>query len=66
MFSFYDTNRELYRVLIRNTVFKPEADNPHLTRQMEQYLQFIGGLIEQEKELGTVSHDTTVPGRHYG
>ncbi len=57
MFSFYDTNRELYRVLIRNTVFEPEADNPHLTRQLKQYLQFIGGLIEQEKELGTVRPD---------
>ncbi|NOZ70204.1 MAG: TetR/AcrR family transcriptional regulator [Deferribacteres bacterium] len=57
MFSFYDTNRQLYRVLIRNTVFEQEADNPHLTRQVEQYLQFIAGLIRQEKESGSVRAD---------
>ena len=60
MFSFYDTNRELYRALIRNTVFEPERDNPHLTRQLEQYLQFLGGLIEHEKALGNICPDVDV------
>lgn len=60
MYTFYDANRNLYRVLIRNTVFEPEEDNPHLTRQLEDYLQFLGGMIEQEKALGYVRADVDV------
>ncbi|MDD3815055.1 MAG: helix-turn-helix domain containing protein [Desulfocapsaceae bacterium] len=54
MYSFYDGNRELYRVLIRDTAFEAEGENPYLTRQLEGYLTFFGGMIEQEKERGIV------------
>ncbi len=60
MFYFYNTNRELYRALIRNTLFEPEEENPHLTRQLEGYLQFLGGQIEHEKALGNVRSDVDV------
>jgi AcrR family transcriptional regulator len=33
MYSFYGTNRELYRVLIRDTIFEKAGENPYLTRQ---------------------------------
>ena len=57
MFGFYDGNRELYRVLIRDTAFEPEGENPYLTRQLHQYLQFFGAMIEQEKERGIIRPD---------
>ncbi|NVM21228.1 MAG: TetR/AcrR family transcriptional regulator [Desulfobacterales bacterium] len=60
MFSFYDTNRELYRALVRKTVFEPEEDYPRLTRQLENHLQFLGGLIEHEKALGNIRPDVDV------
>ncbi|MDO8946543.1 MAG: TetR/AcrR family transcriptional regulator [Desulfocapsaceae bacterium] len=54
MYSFYDSNRELYRVLIRDTAFESEGENPYLTRQLEHYLIFFGGMIEEEKKRGAV------------
>jgi len=57
MFTFYGTHRELYRILIRNTVFEPEENSPHLTRQLERYLRFFGELIKQEKKIGNVRPD---------
>ena len=60
MFYFYNTNRELYRTLIRNTLFEPEEENPHLTRQLDGYLEFLGGQIEHEKEMGSVRSNVDV------
>lgn len=60
MFGFYDGNRELYRVLIRNTAFEPEGENPYLTRQLQQYLQFFGAMIEQEKKRGIIRPEADV------
>ncbi len=60
MFFFYDTNRELYRALIRNTVFEPEENNPLLTRQLEQYLAFTSGIIQNEKNLGNTRPEVDV------
>jgi AcrR family transcriptional regulator len=57
MFGFYDGNRELYRVLIRDTAFEPEGENPYLTRQLHQYLRFFGAMIEQEKDRGIIRPD---------
>jgi AcrR family transcriptional regulator len=54
MYTFYGSNKELYRTLIRDTMFEPVKDSPHLTGQLERYLQFFGGLIEQEKASGKV------------
>lgn len=57
MYTFYGTNRELYRILIRDTVFEPEEGSPHLSQQLEHYLQFFGEMIKQEKALGNVRPD---------
>lgn len=58
MYEFYDADRNLYRALLRNTTFETEADNPMLTEQMNNYLIFLGELIEQEKVLGKIRPDT--------
>ncbi|MCP4692761.1 MAG: hypothetical protein GY859_32265 [Desulfobacterales bacterium] len=57
MFYFYDANRELYRVLIRETMLEPDEKSPRLVRQMDRFLEFLGGLIENEKERGHVRLD---------
>ncbi|MEW6518842.1 MAG: TetR/AcrR family transcriptional regulator [Thermodesulfobacteriota bacterium] len=57
MYGFYDNDRELYRVLIRDTTFEKAGENPYLTRQLQEYLQFFGAIIEQEKERGKVRPD---------
>lgn len=57
MYAFYDSNRSLYRALIRNTVFEPEDENPLLTQQMNDYLFFLCELIENEKMQGSVRSD---------
>ncbi|MDY6952145.1 MAG: TetR/AcrR family transcriptional regulator [Thermodesulfobacteriota bacterium] len=61
MFFFYDTNRELYRALVRNTVFEPEEDYPHLARQLNHHLEFLGRMIEHEQGVGNVRPDVPVP-----
>lgn len=57
MYSFYGTDRELYRVLIRDTTFEPLSESSYLTRQLEHYLEFFGAMIEKEKAHGTVRPD---------
>jgi len=54
MFFFYDQNRDLYRALIRNTAYQPDAESPRLAQQMEEFLEFVIAMIEQEKQIGTV------------
>lgn len=60
MYRFYDTNREVYRALIRRTLLEPDEENPHLARQLDGYLQFLEGQIEQEKGLGNVRREVDV------
>lgn len=57
MYSFYDSDRALYRALIRSTVFEPEEDNPHIKKQLDEYLMYLVRIIEQEKEAGNVRKD---------
>lgn len=57
MYTFYSGDRELYRVLIRNTVFEAPEESPALTEQMEHYMAFFAGLIETEKKQGRVRFD---------
>lgn len=52
MFAFYDTDRTLYRHLIRDTVFEPAEDCPHISRQLDDFLRFVAGLIDEEKARG--------------
>lgn len=55
MYAFYDTNRNLYRTLIRNTVFEPEDQTPFLTWHTETFLKFLQELIDKEKAAGRLS-----------
>lgn len=57
MLSQYDKNRKLYRVLVRDTFFAPDHENPTMTKLLEDHLKFIITLIEQEKIKGAVRTD---------
>ncbi len=61
-FRLYDKNRNLYRALIRSTIFESRSKTPIMSRQSEQYVQFLSRLIEEEKARGTIRTevDTTV------
>jgi AcrR family transcriptional regulator len=61
-FRLYDTNRDLYRAFIRETIFVPAGETPDLSRLTEQYMLFLAGMIEEEKVRGTIKPevDTTV------
>lgn len=54
MFSFYDTDRPLYRALLRNTMLEPEEDNPHITQQLNEYFSYLAQIIAHEKKRGSV------------
>jgi len=57
MFTFYDTDRPLYRALIRSTIFEPEQDNPHITKQLNEYFDYLSRMIDHEKVTGNVRKD---------
>lgn len=50
MLRFYDKNRNLYRALLRYTIFEPVSDTPNMSRQSEAYVQFLSRLIEEQKK----------------
>ncbi len=50
----YDTDRDLYRGLIRSTVFEPTAETPAMTAQSEQYLHSLAQMLEAEKARGVI------------
>ena len=54
LLSFYDKNRELYRVLVRDTFFEPNQESPSIAKLDEGNLEYIASLIKQEKEKGRV------------
>ncbi|MEW6116771.1 MAG: TetR/AcrR family transcriptional regulator [Nitrospirota bacterium] len=60
--KLYDKNRNLYRALVRNTIFEPASETPNITKQSEQYLQFLSYMIEEQKLRGTIKPevDSTV------
>ncbi len=53
-FRLYDQNRNLYRALIRHTVFEPSPETPDLSNLSDRYIQFLAGLIEEEKRRGRI------------
>jgi AcrR family transcriptional regulator len=53
-FRLYDKNRDLFRALIRHTIFEPAGETPDLTNISEQYLRFLAGLVEAGKVRGLV------------
>ncbi len=51
---FYDKDRDLYRGLLRSTIFEPAAETPGMTAQGELYLRSLAQMIEAEKEPGVI------------
>ncbi len=54
MLRFYDKNRNLYRALLRYTIFEPVSETPNMSRQSEEYIQFLSRLIEEQKAGGMI------------
>ena len=54
LLAFYDNNRDLYRILIRNTFFEPVYSSPFIDQLDKKYIEFIVTLIDQEKEIGRI------------
>ena len=57
MYQFYDTDRPLYRALLRSTLLEPQEDNPYLSRQLFEYLEFLAGMVEGEKDGDNIRAD---------
>lgn len=55
MYTFYDTNRNLYRTLVRSTIFEPEDKTPFLTQQTITFLTFLHELVDHEKDCGRLN-----------
>jgi AcrR family transcriptional regulator len=55
MYIFYDTNRDLYRSLIRSTIFEPEEKTPYIASQLEHFFFFLSQMIEEEKACARIS-----------
>jgi AcrR family transcriptional regulator len=53
-FRLYDKNRDLYRALIRSTVFAPAGETPIMSRLSEEYIQFLSHIIEEQKTRGMI------------
>lgn len=53
-FRLYDQNRDLYRALMRHTIFASTSETPLITNTSDQYLQLLSGLIEEEKNRGAI------------
>jgi AcrR family transcriptional regulator len=54
MLRFYDKNRNLYRALLRYTIFEPVSETPNMSKQSEEYIQFLSRLIEEQKADGII------------
>ena len=59
-FRLYDTNRNLYRALIRHTIFEPGGKTPHMANLSARYLQFLAALVEEEKARGLIRPEVDV------
>lgn len=57
LLTLYDKNRDLYRALIRYTIFEPASETPNITTESEQYLRSLSMMIEEEKARGTIKPD---------
>jgi AcrR family transcriptional regulator len=52
MMALYDSDRDLYRSLLRHTLFEPPDRNPALTRQMDEHFDFLAAMVEREQRKG--------------
>jgi len=57
MLRFYDRDRDLYRALVRLTIFEPVTETPGMTRQSEEYVRFLSEMVEKEKASGIIRQD---------
>lgn len=57
MLRFYDRDRNLYRALVKLTIFEPVSDTPGMTKQSEEYVQFLAKMVEEERAAGRVRRD---------
>jgi AcrR family transcriptional regulator len=53
-FRLYDKNRDLYRALIRYTVFEPASETQIMSKLSEQYTQFLSQIMEEQKTRGAL------------
>jgi AcrR family transcriptional regulator len=53
-FRLYDQNRDLYRSLIRSTIFELARETPNLTKVSEVYLRFLAELVEEGRARGII------------
>jgi AcrR family transcriptional regulator len=54
MLTFYGRNRDIYRELLGETLFETTSDTPNMSRQSEEYIQFLTRLIEEQKKTGVI------------
>lgn len=54
MLSLYANNRELYKVLIRDTYFEPCYNSPTISKLDNEYLPIFAAMIDKEKEAGKI------------
>ncbi|WP_028580552.1 TetR/AcrR family transcriptional regulator [Desulfogranum japonicum] len=54
MVNFYDHNRELYRVLIRDTLFEPSHESPSISKMDSEYFPIVAAIIDREKAAGKI------------
>ncbi len=53
-FQLYDQNRNLYRALIRHSILEPVSETPAIGNLTDRYIQFLAGLVEEEKTRGFI------------
>ncbi len=47
----------MYRALVKLTIFEPVSDTPGMTKQSEEYVQFLAKMVEEENPVGRVRKD---------
>ena len=55
--KLYDSNRDLYRALLRTTLFEPIQETPRLAGQSEEFLRQLSGMIEERKAAGIIMQE---------
>lgn len=52
--NLYNGNRDLYRALLRTTIFETAQETPRLTVQSEEFIRLVSGMIAEQKSCGIV------------
>jgi AcrR family transcriptional regulator len=60
IFSLYEQDRSLYRVLIRDTFFEPAQESPAMAELDKKYSTFLINLLKQEQQQGRIRQDIDV------